>query len=71
MIFKKKTIKEMVKSGDLTKLKKILTEDNVNDILDNEFTALYYAVENEKSKVAKMLLEMGASINNGCRCAKM
>ncbi len=63
MIFKKKTIKEMVKSGDLTKLKKFLTEDNVNDILDNEFTALYYAVENEKSKVAKMLLEMGASIN--------
>lgn len=62
MFFRKKTIEAMVKSGDVKRLASVLAEQAVGDADEKGITPLQYAVQYEKSKVARMLLGMGAPI---------
>ncbi len=65
MIFKKDTIEAVIKSGKLEKFQKLVNADNCNDIDADGHAPLYYAVKYAKSKIAAVLLSLGANPASG------
>ncbi len=60
MIFKQKTIQELIKSNRLKSIQKIITSHNCNELDENGHVPLYYAIQYEKADIAGFLLEIGA-----------
>ncbi|WP_028974034.1 ankyrin repeat domain-containing protein [Spirochaeta cellobiosiphila] len=59
-LIKKDTIENLIKSGKINKLNKLLNSDNCNNLDDQGKPPLYYAIKYEKSQIAKLLLELGS-----------